>query len=308
MRIEQIPLVGPFARLRLVELARSLRARRQTWALFAGAGLSLAAGVPDWKQLVLAIAKKFDVACDANASPSVLPDVLDACLEAAETAKDFWAAVSQQVCIESAGTDTQRLLLRLPFEVFATTNLDCILDGLHVGTENVAEPRIVSYPILRTGELAGRRLIHLHGSCECSDEPGFLADVVLTASSYREAYGDTSMLPLALEALFTTHRVLLIGTSFNDPDLAYVAHSAFKRLIGHAGSHAQNPHYALVPHDTAEADEAIDWTYAGKRYGIDPIHYLRDRDHAALQDILTWLEEQVNPLGKAQSDGEVGVV
>lgn len=113
------------------------------WAIFAGAGLSMGAGLPGWEALTRALAARFGVDCPRNPADNQFPRILKACLERSDPPEAFWDAVAAQVCV-GLPTDFHHLVLRLPFEAILTINFDCLLAQAHARLDGVDEPRVVA--------------------------------------------------------------------------------------------------------------------------------------------------------------------
>jgi SIR2-like protein len=291
-------LVGQESSARLIELRDQLAAG-ESWALFTGAGLSQGAGILGWKGLVIRSASELNVDCDPdNVHPDNFPAILEEC--ASKDASIFWSLVSSSLCSEHAPTEVQKQLLRVPFSVFVTTNLDCLLEGLHRELDGVADPRVVVYPDIKSIDVSGRRLLYLHGRCLCGSEGGSLAaSAVMTTSSYNQAYATASHLPGVAKTLFEGYRVLFVGTGLDDPPVKAVL-DAVRESEEHrerlGGAAILRPHFALVP-AKGEYGPGMDYNFRGTRYGVKPIYYLNPEgsDHESLSEVVGWLSNSLAP-------------
>jgi hypothetical protein len=273
---------------------RSSQHRGDEWVLFAGAGVSVDAGLPQWGALVELVAERFGV--DLGGSPVAdLPGALQLCRGAAPDDATFWSCVSGLVCGSEPGP-LHRALVDIPYVVLATTNFDCLLDAARLASTGKAVPS-QAYPEIKSTKLTGGIHVYLHGRCNHEDgAPGHLEDgrCVLSRSDYDIAYGN-DRLPHAVKSLFLDGPVLFVGTSFSDEDIQALLASV-RRLegvearLGHALT--SNRRVALVPGRAGD----VDVNHSCSKFGIDPIRYLApDDDHSGLSDIIRWLAADAPP-------------
>lgn len=294
--------VGASSRERFAELKRSLR--KDSWALLAGAGISAAAGVPTWKQLVIESSARFNVPIDEHIAPGVYPDVLEECKRSATSDQEFLDFVAERLCHEVKPAEIHHLLVQLPFEVFATINLDCLLLRAHSEKSEHKEDQSswAAYPLLTSGDIGRGRVAFLHGRCNCEGDPaGGLepGKEVLTKSDYAEAYsGETSTLPLALQHLFVSFRVLFLGTSLDDPRILEILRwrERLVEAVERKGGKLPGPHYLLTHTPDPEGMlGAADYRSPAKAVGIEPILYLdrKGDEHFRFVELLRDLVETV---------------
>lgn len=281
---------GDESQERVEALIRGLRSD-QPWALFLGAGASVGAGAPSWKTFVDKAAAEFGIDFDDQVPATNYPLVLQRCHEAAESDDEFWSFVEAKLCGTATPTRLQRLLLKLPFDVFVTSNLDCLLEVPHAERTDVGTPRTLVYPNLPPTKLSDRRLAYIHGRCPCADEPHqklTAVNSVLTETSYRIGYAEGSTLELAGRTLMGTLRVLFVGASFQDPIFALLMRGLDQiyRDIPIASAHER--HYALVSTPTERVN---DLSWPGSNWGVVPIWYpVSEGDkHSALTEVAEYL-------------------
>lgn len=296
--VAALSLAGEASERRLREVADSLRAQEEAWAVLIGAGLSAGAHVPTWESFLQEAGDKFGVTIHGIA-PDNYARVAQDCLDNAPDAADFWLLAESKFCVEREPTPSHGLLVNLPFSVFLTTNFDCLLDGPHSDVP-AAPPRTLAYPDLPARHGDGGRLVYLHGRCSCGQPEGNSIDpdkIVLTADGYDRAYGPTAeTLPTFIKSVFLSMRVLFIGFSFSDfpmrrlLDALRMARESQGRQGGVISTGCD---YAIFPTE-ASPELTTDYAYPGFAYGVDPIFYANsDGRHEALPKILTWLREQV---------------
>jgi hypothetical protein len=308
LRLE-LGLLDAAAVQRLIKLRDGLQALGR-WVVLVGAGVSRGAGLPSWEELTYKIAARFGVPVPGNrpVAENNYPDLLQECLSAAGTAELFWDAVADELC-HGEPTETHSLLLGLPFEAFITLNLDCLLDRAHEDLLDVESPRIISYPQhVRSVELRGRRLIHLHGKCN-EDPAGPRLDdesTVLTKDAYYRAY-DVRHISNVIQQMVLDYQVFFVGTSLAD----WQIRNLLARVQAEARIEAEvlrsdlSPRrhmsgFALVESDE-DSTEKAQWLWPGTALGIEPIFYLNpDQHHEALPRVLRWLASELAPLAERE--------
>ena len=170
--LPELRLVGDASASRLLELADSLKrlSPQDEWAIFIGAGLSVGSDVPGWNTFLREAGTRFKVSVgtiDEDNYPRVAQD----CLEAAPTPDDFWAFTEERLCGTHGSDHAQRLAIGLPFQLFLTTNFDCLLEAAH-SQIRAADPRRLVYPDLPARHGCEGRLVYLHGRCDCDKATG----------------------------------------------------------------------------------------------------------------------------------------
>jgi hypothetical protein len=258
--------------------------------LFVGAGVSAAAGLPSWEQLVDVLHTR---ARGRRASADALAEILrlkaaGKFIDALSVAKLALGDVEFDEVVERE-LDDQRILevpeigraiaaLSPKLRAVLTTNIDHLLERAFSG----GWP-----PIYRaTGDMARRRrvILKLHGTLWDR------ATWVLTRKHYDRAMYNDALLSQAFSAIFYMCPILFVGYGLADDD--------FEQLLGRvrAISNGQPPrHFALVPEGSL--------TSYGRRLredaGVKIIEYPTSGDgHATLPGILRWLGtvDQIAPI------------
>jgi hypothetical protein len=193
------------------ELGR--RARRGQLALFAGAGVSAAAGLPTWEQLLDELAARSGLAADLREGLARLPAQDAAALLARELGRDRLEEFVQERFGPGPYALAHALVAALPVQEFVTTNYDPLVElaAADVGRELTVLPFQEPTP-------GAPWLLKLHGDAAHPDS------IVLTREEYLQ-FGDTrAALAGVLHSLLLTRHVLFVGTSMQDDDLIRIAH------------------------------------------------------------------------------------
>ncbi|SHN68924.1 SIR2-like domain-containing protein [Geodermatophilus obscurus] len=199
----------------LRELAEDLgeRARRGQLAAFVGAGVSAAAGLPTWEQLLDELAERSGLDDALRAGLSGLPAQDAAALLARELGREQLEGFVKERFGPGHYALAHALLADLPVQEFVTTNYDPLVElaAADIGRDLSVLPFDDAVP--------GRPwLLKLHGDAAHPES------VVLTREEYLQ-FGDTrAALAGVLHSLLLTRHVLFVGTSMQDDDLIRIAH------------------------------------------------------------------------------------
>jgi Sir2- and TIR-associating SLOG family/SIR2-like domain len=184
-------------------------------AVFAGAGLSIPAGLVDWKRLMRSIAS--EIGLDVEKEHDLI-----AVAQYHQNERGGRHRINQVLLNEfssrAKSTENHQILARLPIQTYWTTNYDSFIeDGLRHAGKKV--------DVKTTAENVATTLAHrdsvvykMHG--DISDP----ATAVITKDDY-EAYATTrrgQLFSTALRGDLVEKTFLFIGFSFSDPNLDYI--------------------------------------------------------------------------------------
>ncbi|MGK5173497.1 SIR2 family NAD-dependent protein deacylase [Geodermatophilus sp. CPCC 205761] len=199
----------------LRELAEDLgeRARRGQLAAFVGAGVSAAAGLPTWEQLLDELAERSGLDGALRAGLTRLPAQDAAALLARELGREQLEAFVKERFGPGRYALAHALLADLPVQELVTTNYDPLVElaAADIGRELSVLPFDDAVP--------GRPwLLKLHGDAAHPES------VVLTREEYLQFGDSRAALAGVLHSLLLTRHVLFVGTSMQDDDLIRIAH------------------------------------------------------------------------------------
>ena len=265
-----------------VQRLADLLAGGQALALV-GAGCSVSAGFPTWKQLL----DKLAAVAEGLSGGFLARPVADDLLEHAQAIRDSIVSAGGQ---ERFDTELGRIfvrtptltpmhedLVKLPFRGFITTNYDGTLEAaLENGSGGPrpkpvpvwnGDPRYLDLVIRTLTEKPCRDyIIHLHGVCSDVLGEAYPRTIILTRKDYEEAYGITlptstthvsdgnpHRLREVLSTLLSTRRLVFIGFSLED---AFVNHVLF-RSANLSWGWSEPAHFAILPTsiETAAGDQ-----------------------------------------------------
>jgi hypothetical protein len=196
------------------------RARRGQLAVFLGAGVSAAAGLPTWEQLLDELAGRAGLDDGLRAGLSQLPPQDSAALLARELGREELVGYVQQRFGPGPYSLAHALIAGLPVREYVTTNYDPLVElaASDVGRRLEVLPFEEATP-------GSAWLLKLHGDAAHPES------VVLTREQYLR--GDSrSALAGVLQSLLLTRHVLFVGTSMLDDDLIRIAHQVRTALDG----------------------------------------------------------------------------
>jgi hypothetical protein len=195
------------------------QARKGQLAVFVGAGVSAAAGLPTWEQLLEELAERSGLDDELRAGLSRLPPQDSAALLARELGREQLEAYVKERFGPGSYALAHALIADLPVQEFVTTNYDPLVElaAADVGRKITVLPFEEAEP--------GRPwLLKLHGDAAHPES------IVLTREEYLQ-FGDTrAALAGVLHSLLLTRHVLFVGTSMLDDDLIRIAHQVRSAL------------------------------------------------------------------------------
>ncbi|MCW2635299.1 MAG: uncharacterized protein JWQ99_1666 [Blastococcus sp.] len=205
----------------LRQLARQLgeKARRGQLAVFIGAGVSAAAGLPTWEQLLDELAARSGLDDDLREGLGRLPPQDSAALLARELGREQVEAFVQERFGPGSYALAHALVADLPVQEFVTTNYDPLVEL--AATDMGRRLQVLPFDEAQPG---APWLLKLHGDAAHPES------VVLTREEYLQ-FGDTrAALAGVLHSLLLTRHVLFVGTSMLDDDLIRIAHQVRSAL------------------------------------------------------------------------------
>jgi NAD-dependent SIR2 family protein deacetylase len=182
------------------------RVRQRDVALFLGAGVSVAAGVPDWKGLLRRLASNNGVS-DVDLQERMKDGLPAASSFLKECLQDKFEDQVKKELTSSRHTVSHGLLASLMVDEVITTNFDVLFeDACEVPWEG-------ALTILPRGRKEGRPpwLLKLHG--DLSE-----GRLVMAVEEFENHSIDGSVLMAMLEALLVTRHLVFVGYSMQDAD------------------------------------------------------------------------------------------
>ena len=203
-------------------------ALRGDLALFLGAGVSMAAGLPNWGGLLDELAARASMSADERTALADLRSALDQATVVERRLRDRGESIGSAVAAALGGRRhyalAHALLAALPVREAITTNYDRLFEDAW----GLSDPGGLSVLPGAIKPDARRWLLKMHG---CLSDP---ERVVLTRSSYTRYDERLPALSGMVQAFLVTRHVLFAGFSLSDDNFHRVV-DAVRRLRGEGG-------------------------------------------------------------------------
>jgi SIR2-like domain len=303
-----------YNRNNLVALTEHLMRPNET-ILFAGAGVSAAAGYPGWASLMDRMEERLQRELQGARgiadliSPkdvSQIKNINDLLWKAQEYRRVLGKTIYNEVLNEAFDTklfdgppQIALALIRLRFAHVLTTNFEPSLENAYKAEstkltvfEWTEKEKIRDFITRQLHRSDDRCFIYLHGRIDTSRKPAVPDNLVLADADYVDRYLLTSSTVHKMLAIFMTRPVVFVGFSFTDPAVQMI----FQALTAHLGGaeSATCTHFILSPEPAIGNDRAEASWLRGK-YGVQPVYYKSGAKHAdltvTLNQIATVIEQ-----------------
>jgi len=206
--------------------------RDENAAIFAGAGLSIPAGLVDWAALMREIAEDVGLSVDREHD---LVSLAQFHVNERGGRHRINQALITEFAERASLTDNHKLLASLPIRTYWTTNYDTLLEGSLRQARKRVDVKTTEASLATTLPRRDALVYKMHGDVAQVDE------AVVTRDDY-EAYSTAHPLfSTALQGDLVSKTFLFIGFSFNDPNLSYIL-SRIRLLLGQN----RRDHYCLL--------------------------------------------------------------
>ncbi len=237
----------------------------QNAAIFAGAGLSIPAGLVNWKELLEDIAA--EVGLDVHKEDDLVT-VAQFHVNEHKGRHRINQALIDEFSKRAKLTENHKLLATLPIKTYWTTNYDTLLEDSIVAAGKRPDVKRTVENLALTVPRRDAVVYKMHGDISLPDK------AVVTKDDYESYQSTRHLFSAALQGDLVSKTFLFIGFSFNDPNLAYIL-SRIRLLLGEN----RREHYCLLRRvQRKDFDKAADFNYARgkqdlqvkdlKRYGI----------------------------------------
>jgi len=247
-------------------------------SLFVGAGLSVRAGVPNWKRLLEILLKEGEdkklIAPGSRAElEAALADSGKFLAVAEQLADDFGivglqAEIGKAIRIANPSPEPiHHNLIDIPFQHVVTTNYDHLIEDAYAKVKGKTLPTFTHEDSADLAEaLWDNRyfILKAHGDLQRRDT------LILTRRDYRRLIYRSPGYKTLLGTIFTNCKLLFLGTSMQDPEIILLLeflHDSF-----HSGG---KNHFALMEESTVQPFEQRRWL---KDYCVQIITYKKSDD------------------------------
>lgn len=254
-------------------------------AVLVGAGLSIPAGLVNWKDLMRSIAS--EIGLDVEREHDLVA-IAQYHLNERGGRQRINQTLVNEFSERAQVTENHRILARLPISTYWTTNYDHLLEDALKGEGKRVDVKITAESLATTLSRRDAVVYKMHG--DVSDA----AKAVLTKDDY-ESYSTTrrgQLFSTALRGDLVSKTFLCLGFSFSDPNLDYILGRIRVLLEGN-----RREHYCLMRQvQSKDFRKEADYQYARtkqelqvkdlRRYGIIAVMLENFNDYTrALQDL-----------------------
>ena len=214
-------------------------------AIFAGAGLSMAAGFVDWKTLLHETIK--DLSLDSNKEY----DLVSVAQYSVNKAGGNKTQLAQTIfdCFEAIRepTENHTVLARLPINTYWTTNYDKLIERALEKAKKVPDVKHTVEQLSTTRFGRDAIVYKMHGDVEHS------SNAVITKDDYEKYPLKMAPFVTALRGDLVKKTFLFLGFSFTDPNIDYI----LSRVRGQFENNSRH-HYCIQKRITKEPGEMDD--------------------------------------------------
>lgn len=213
-------------------------------AIFAGAGLSVAAGYVNWQNLLRDIAK--DVGLDVEKEGDLV-SLAQFHVNKHRSPSKLTKTIINEFEERAEETENHKILARLPISTYWTTNYDSLIEETLEKVQKVVEVKDSPNEMASSKNKRDAIVYKMHGGANHASK------AVLTKDHFERYYYTHSEFITALSADLISKTFLFLGISFSDPNLIYV----LSRLRGQK-EESDNHHYCLMKKFLIEEDATGD--------------------------------------------------
>tara|TARA_B100000929_G_scaffold22897_1_gene17166 strand:- start:4596 stop:6050 length:1455 start_codon:yes stop_codon:yes gene_type:complete len=202
-------------------------------AIFSGAGLSVAAGFIDWKQLLKDIALELNLDIDKELD---LISLAQYHVNTKRSKSQLNKKILEEFVEDVEPTENHRILSRLPIKTFWTTNYDTLIEDTLKGYNKIVDVKHEVKQLSNTRHKRDAVVYKMHGDVNHS------SDAIITKDQYEKYYLSHGPFITTLSGDLVTKTFLFIGFSFSDPNLDYI----LSRIRVNFGEENINHHYCFL--------------------------------------------------------------
>lgn len=191
-------------------------------AVFAGAGLSRAAGYVDWKNLLREIA--VDLKLDIDRETDLIA-IAQYHLNEKRSRGRINQTIIDELASSAKPSRNHEIIARLPIPTAWTTNYDQILERSFEGAGKIVDLKITQENLAHTKRGRDVVVYKMHG---CVTQPH---EAVATKDDYEQYERRRPLFVESLKGDLISKTFLFLGFSFNDPNIDYIL-SRVRVLLG----------------------------------------------------------------------------
>lgn len=261
--------------------------REDNAAIFAGAGLSSAAGYVNWRDLLRPIADELNL--DIDQETDLVAVAQYHFNENSGNRNRLNQLLIDQLSVGVAPTANHKILARLPISTYWTTNYDQLIEGALKDAGKIPDVKHTTAQLATTKARRDAVVYKMHGDVEHPHE------AVLIKDDYERYHLTRGAFTNALAGDLVSKTFLFIGFSFTDPNLDYVL-SRIRVMF----RENQRRHYCIFKRRTRqenETDAEFENAQVKQRLAIEDLKRFHIKtllidDYYQITDILAKIERQ----------------
>jgi hypothetical protein len=266
--------------------------------VFVGAGLSRAAGYPDWQELTKPFRQELGIR-KMDDLPQLAQYYQDN-VAGGRPRIDDHVTKTIQAKADLKPTRSHQLLGELPGAVYWTTNYDSLVESAINDAHPITEDQQLAQHVP-----AGSRLVYkMHGSIAPAPSRGRPGGkpphIVLTRDDFERYPTTHPRFWSVLQAHFLTRTFLFLGFSFTDPNLEHVF-----RLVRLRISDIPREHFAVLRRPDKPADQLLHDLRRGELEAVG-IHVVEIADFGEIELLLQRLVARARPFRVYVSGSPLG--
>jgi hypothetical protein len=204
----------------------------QNAAVFAGAGLSIPAGMVNWKGLLKNIAR--EIGLDVKKEDDLV-SLAQFHVNERGGRHQINQALINEFARRATLTENHKILAQLPIRTYWTTNYDPLIEDALKGAGKTPDVKMTVANLATTMPRRDAVVYKMHGDVSQPDQ------AVVTKDDYESYATKRQLFSMALQGDLVSKTFLFIGFSFNDPNLSYIL-SRIRLLLGEN----RRDHYCLL--------------------------------------------------------------
>lgn len=197
-------------------------------AIFAGAGLSVAAGFVSWRALLKPIADELGLNIDTETD---LVSIAQYHFNEKQNRAGLNQELMEQFSRGHAASDNHHILARLPIKTYWTTNYDQLIEDTLIAAGKIPDVKYALDQLSITKPKRDAIVYKMHGDI---NHPN---DAVLTKDDYERYQLTRAPFVTALSGDLVSKTFLFLGFSFTDPNLDYILSRVRLSLHGRTRQH-----------------------------------------------------------------------
>lgn len=231
---------------------------------FVGAGLSVAAGAPNWDDLVKPLRARLTPSTRERSNTLIAQYFRNQ-----HGANELYAYLRRQLSMPLEPTSVHRVLCKWPVNIFVTTNYDDLLEATFRSVQRNVHVIRDNDEMAMWNELEEVQLLKIHGDLNSAK------DIVLTECDYIRFLSANTLIRRKLAELFCYRNVVFVGYSLRDPNVAQIF-NAISHELGELKRKAYIITFDVDPHCQDE------W----RRNGLVPVCIAPRRERSERTELL----------------------